>query len=315
DSVASRNNQGHSYPPKQPIPPKKAKKSFPIFAAAGIAVVLIAALIIGISLKNRSGSKALAQDNCMKSFEIDYDSINDQNNVPVLGNSDVQSGDILQVAFKDSTSGAPKDAWDVSEAQNRSVLAWVGDDSTLYLAQKGGVVAAPDSQGMFAGFYNLKSVSFENFDTSKAENLSSLFYYCSALESLDLSGFDTGSLTDMAWMFFCCSSLQNVDLSSFNTSSVTYMNSLFGGCSSLAKVDLSNFDTGSVTNMSAMFSDCSKLEALDLSNFKTDSVTDMAFLFCNCSSLGSLDIRNFNTGSVTDMSYMFYGCSNFTYLN
>ena len=205
----------------------------------------------------------------------------------------------------------------------------------------GNIVAPKDCRKLFEGYINLKSIVFNNFDTSSVTIMGNMFSYCSGLISLDLSNFVTSSVTIMEYMFNGCSSLTSLDVSNFDTSSVTYMGSMFADCSSLTSLDISNFNTSSVISMSTMFSGCSSLTTLDLSNFNTSSaismfamfhgcrlltsldvssfntssVTTMSTMFADCSSLTSLDLSNFNTSSVTEMSSMFNGCSSLTSLD
>lgn len=48
---------------------------------------------------------------------------------------------------------------------------------------------------------NLKSVSFNNFDTSNITDMSRMFQYCPSLISVDVSNFDTSNVINMASMF------------------------------------------------------------------------------------------------------------------
>ena len=66
---------------------------------------------------------------------------------PVFGSSYFRS-DIRSVVFKDTLADMPEDAWDVSEAQDGSVMAWVAQD-VLTIAGEGGVTANPDSSQLF----------------------------------------------------------------------------------------------------------------------------------------------------------------------
>ena len=98
-------------------------------------------------------------------------------------------------------------------------------DNTIY---------APEiSLSLFSDLTNLVSISFNNFDTSKATVMGDMFLQCLNLTSLDLSGFNTNKLQDVVCMFQDCSKLTNVDLSSFNMSNVTDMSGMFENCSSL----------------------------------------------------------------------------------
>ena len=82
------------------------------------------------------------------------------------------------------------------------------------------------------------------FDTSKVENMSSMFYECSSLISLDLSGFDTSEVKDMSYMFSGCSSLESLNLQNFNITKDTIINNIFQSCLNLKYIDLSNSEFG-----------------------------------------------------------------------
>ena len=222
----------------------------------------------------------------------------------------------------------PSDAvasWDVSEKQNKSVMAWIINDPDnsgmykLYIGGKGKVIAPADSSYLFYGlsssFSKTKTMNLTNLDTSRVTNMSSMFSFCSSLTSLDLSSFNTSKVTKMNSMFSNCSSLTSLDVSNFDTSNVTKMYSMFGDCNSLTSLDLSNFNTSKVTDMNGMFAYCRSLTSLDVSNFDTSNVTNMSTMFSSCSKLTNLDLSNFNTSNVTSMRQMFYYCSSLTSLD
>ena len=238
------------------------------------------------------------------------------------------------------------ESWDISEAQDDSVMSYVEDDGSgnstykLTIGGKGGIIANESMIGYFSYFSSMTSIDlsaldtsqvtdmmsmFEgcsltsldlsNFDTSQVINMGFMFNGCRSLVNLDVSNFDTSKVTDMSGMFCDCKSLTTLDVSNFDTSKVTAMSVMFQQCSSLTSLDLSNFNTSNVTAMSVMFQQCSSLTTLDVSNFDTSKVTAMSVMFQQCSSLTSLDLSNFNTSNVTDMNCMFWGCSSLTSLD
>ena len=120
------------------------------------------------------------------------------------------------------------------------------------------VVVKADISTEFTNIIPFSTVeaSFKGSDTSKLNNMISMFYGCSSLTSLDLSGWNTSNVTDMSSMFYDCNGLISLDLSSFNTSNVTDMASTFSKCSGLTSLDLSIWDTSKLNNMSSMFYGC-----------------------------------------------------------
>ena len=206
------------------------------------------------------------------------------------------------------------ESWDISEAGDGSVMAYVEDDGSgnstykLTIGGKGGIIANESMIDYFSGFNKMTSIDLSALDTSEVTNMIYMFTECRSLTNLDVSNFDTSEVTNMNCMFADCRSLTNLDVSNFDTSNVTDMGGMFDGCRGLTNLDVSNFDTSKVTDMIYMFGGCSSLTDLDVSNFDTSKVTDMSYMFGGCSSLKSLDVSNFDTSKVTDMSYMFCEC-------
>ena len=170
--------------------------------------------------------------------------------------------------------------------------------------------------GMFYSMDNLKTINFNNFDTSNVTNMYRMFCYCKSLTSLDLSSFNTSNVTNMSEMFRGCEVLTSLNgLNNFNTGGVTSMSYMFNDCKLLTSIDVTNFDTRNVTDMSDMFSACNALTSLDVSSFDTSNVTDMSYMFQLCLVLTSLDVSSFNTSNVTNMRSMFCYCNSLTSLD
>ena len=238
------------------------------------------------------------------------------------------------------------ESWDISEAGDGSVMAYVEDDGSgnstykVTIGGKAGIIANEsmvgyfyrfskvtsidlsaldtsemiNATGMFQWCEKLTSLDVSSFDTSNVTNMGQMFFLCSSLTSLDLSNFDTSKVTDMSWMFAGCS-ITSLDLSKFDTSKVTDMSEMFNWCSSLTSLDVSKFDTSKVTNMISMFESCRSLTSLDVSSFDTSNVTNMRGMFASCCGLTSLDVSNFDTSKVTDMSRMFSGQSDYSQMD
>ena len=176
----------------------------------------------------------------------------------VLGSSYARS-DILTVTFLDSISESDT-AWDVSEAGDGSVMAWVeanGDGYDLYIGGDGGVVLS-SGLDQFEYYTAVTEINFNGcVDTGSVVSFYGMFFGCESLTSLDVSGFDTSSAENMAWMFGACSSLTELDLSGFDTSKVTDMDAMFYYCASLTGLDLSGFAVSEDTFTDDMFADAS----------------------------------------------------------
>ena len=241
--------------------------------------------------------------------EGDYSLIRDNF---VLGNSAVNRESIVLVDFVDTLEGQGEGAWDVSAAQDGSVMAWVTQEPAgghLYIGGEGGVTANENSAGLFAQYANVAEIRFNGcFYTDAAVSMRDLFWGCRNLASLDVTDFRTENLQRADSMFGSCEKLTQLDVSSFDTSQVQRMDGMFFGCKSLTSLDVTHFDTSQVTDMAELFSYCKSLTSLDVTNFDTSQVTDMAGMFSGCTQLVSVDLSGFDTSQVTRMKSMFYEC-------
>ena len=366
--IASKVEPTETKPEPQPTPPPQPdagpKRSLPKWLIPGIAAaVAVIALAISIGSGGKKSAPAFSvkaptvqtaatepaptetvptvpmEVHTMAAADFVYE--DDISATPFWGQSQYLRKDVKTLTFQSSLQNAPSSAWDVSEAGDRSVLAWM-NNGDLYVAADGAIAPNPDASWLLQDFVNLKTIKFGNcFDTSSVTNMCAMFINCTSLTSLDLSDFDTSSVTDMGSMFDHCTSLTSLDLSGFDTSSVTDMRAMFQNCASLTSLDVSSFDTSNVTdmffmfnlcesltslelvsfdtsdviNMSYMFASCERLTGLDLSGFDTSNVTNMAGMFSNCKDLTSLDLTGFDTSNVADMSNMFRYCTSLTNLD
>ena len=146
-----------------------------------------------------------------------------RNNLPFWGQTAYKRGDVKTVTFRGSLEGVPADAQDVSQARDRSVLAWM-EDGNLTVAAEGKIAPNPNVSYMFSIFENVTAIDFGGcFDTSNVTNMGQMLYRCGNLAILDLSGFDTANVTNMGEMFCGCSSLTELDVSGFDTTNVYNM--------------------------------------------------------------------------------------------
>ena len=336
--IASKVEPTETKPEPQPTPPPQPdagpKRSLPKWLIPGIAAaVAVIALAISIGGEKKSAPapsvkaptvQTVATEpaptetvptipmevHTMAAADFVYE--DDISATPFWGQSQYLRKDVNTLTFQSSLQNAPSSAWDVSEAGDRSVLAWM-NNGDLYVAADGAIAPNPNASWLLEGFVNLKTIKFGNcFDTSSVTDMRSMFDHCTSLTSLDFSGFDTSSVTDMGAMFQNCASLTSLDVSSFDTSNVTHMFFMFNLCESLTDLDLSGFDTSNVTNMNSMFSGCEDLTSLDLAGFDTSNVTSMRYMFSFCESLTNLNLSGFDASAVTKMDSMFNGCDNLT---
>ncbi len=322
-------------PPRHDVKPKRPLPKWLIPGVAAVVAVIALAISIGSGGKKSAPAPSVKaptvqtvatepaptetvptipmEVHTMAAADFVYE--DDISATPFWGQSQYLRKDVNTLTFQSSLQNAPSSAWDVSEAGDRSVLAWM-NNGDLYVAADGAIAPNPDASWLLQDFVNLKTIKFGNcFDTSSVTDMSSMFDHCTSLTSLDLSGFDTSSVTNMSTMFQNCASLTSLDVSSFDTSNVTHMFFMFDLCKSLTSLDLASFDTSNVIDMDAMFANCERLTDLDLSGFDTANVTSMDYMFSNCKDLTSLDLSGFDTSNVADMSNMFRSCTSLTNLN
>ena len=233
---------------------------------------------------------------------------------PVLGNAAIRRRDIASIAFQPSLEGAPGYAWDVSEAGDGRVLAWVTPNGELYdltIAGDGGVrIEGQDGENhLFSDYSNAVSISLNGcVDLSRMQDLSRMFWDCDSLKQIDLAGICTENATNLSGMFAFCKSLEAIDLSGFDTSKVDSVGGMFLGCESLKRLDLSVLDTSCLTVAEALVAGCSALEEINFGGFDTSRVMDMSYMFSGCRNLKALDVTAFDTGRVTRMDGMFLDC-------
>ena len=165
------------------------------------------------------------------------------------------------------------ESWDISEAGDGSVMAYVEEDGTgndtykVTIGGKGGIIANESMVWYFADFNKMTSIDLSALDTSEVTNMGYMFIRCSSLTSLDVSNFDTSKVTAMYAMFEDCSSLTSLDVSNFDTSQVTKMSGMFENCKSLTSLDVSNFDISKVTAIYGMFCECPAWDTVDQTKF------------------------------------------------
>ena len=113
------------------------------------------------------------------------------------------------------------ESWDISEAGDGSVMAYVEDDGTsnstykVTIGGKGGIIANESMVGYFLGFNKMTSIDLSALDTSEVTNMNSMFVGCEGLTKLDVSNFDTSKVTNMSYMFCDCPAWTTVDQTKF----------------------------------------------------------------------------------------------------
>ncbi len=232
--------------------------------------------------------------------------------------SEIRRNTITKVTFTDDMSMVPAHAWDVSEEQDQSVMAWTEHISAeglteVVIAGQGGVWVddSNSSRWLFLQCTRLQEIHFNGcLDTSQMTSMWGLFRNCGQLVKVDVSSLNTSHVTDMGYMFEKCKSLKEIDLSGMDLSHVTDMGHMFCDCASLEQISFQGLDTSQVTDMQGLFTNCENLVSVDMSGLDTSKVTDMAGMFNSCRSLEKIDMTGWDTRNVVHFRTMFYGCWN-----
>lgn len=261
---------------KQEKPRNKSALGFKmVIPVIGLLLVaLVVAFVMTDTDKNRIQSAGVT-------YEDDLDDL------CVLG-SDVKRSWIRTIAFLDFQQGMPEDAWDVSEKQDGSVMAYIRNNDELYFAADGPIKANIDSSYFFAGYTNLEEIRYNDaFDTSDVTDMTGMFAECQNLNNPGVEALDTSQVTDMALMFCNIDNWKSFHWES-DTRNVTDMSYMFAECDSLASVSVYGWDTSSVTDMTAMFYNCPELEDVrGLESLDLSQVTQDADMFIRCPKLSS----------------------------
>ena len=188
------------------------------------------------------------------------------------------------------------DSWDVSQAQDGSIMVWVETNGTcgtaacvalkLYVGQEGGVIANQDSSYLFYGFRLLDNVKLNYLDTSLAKNMNYMFYNAHRYEygvrySLNLN---TSNVLTMEGMFHGVGNI----MSFYNSVTLS-----FG----------ENFDTSKVVNMKSMFSEIGRFK-VDLNfndKFTLNKVYDASYMFNNTAKSADNLVLNLRTMAFNDI--------------
>lgn len=237
------NNCGASLPPLPDFgqsSPRRARGTILLGIVVGVGLMGILALMLfgkktptrveqaneGSHEAEQTTPVANWQRNVMMSDPAEGETLNEKYVSSVLG-SDLTRTQVCSVTVLDSLEACPGNAWDVSENEDGSVMAWTeedGDQVDLYIAGEGGVAAPADCSELFACYENAQSIQFQDaFHTENTSDMNGMFAHSYQLESVDVGGFETGNVTDMGSMFSGCRGLTALDVSGWDTSRVSDM--------------------------------------------------------------------------------------------
>ena len=186
--------------PAQPPKPPKQKRPIPKWLILVTAVVVFFLLCFSIGSAKKPSAKTYVMEQAPHRYSNAY----------IWGQTKYLRENVYTLTFLSTLENAPSNAWDVSEAGDGSVLAWMVSGN-LCIAANGKIAPNSDASYTFAYFTNLKKIDFGDcFDTSNVTDMSCMFVNCSSLTELDLSSFNTSKLVNMSNMFSGCDALKNL---------------------------------------------------------------------------------------------------------
>ena len=148
----------------------------------------------------------------------------------------------------------------------------------LYICSSAQIYANENSRSLFGNFgRDLKKIVFENFDTSKVIDISSMFENCEKLKSLDLSNFNMENVDNFWYMFKGCESLSNIKFPNLDEKTSKYLylvlqnfvEVLDNSYKAVEKMlsEREDLDEDYLNMVVSMFEDCENLEKIDLPEF------------------------------------------------
>ncbi|MFK4968583.1 BspA family leucine-rich repeat surface protein [Lactococcus garvieae] len=157
-----------------------------------------------------------------------------------------------------------------------------------------GVIAPQNSSYLFGtsgsntGFNSTTNIlGLENLNVSSVTNMKGIFAEIPVLNFNGLHNWDTSKVQDMSAMFYRTKA-QEFKINSWNTTSVTNMKEMFWGGQALTQLDLSSWNIVNVTDMTRMFTWASALQELNISGWDTQGSKNLTEIFMGTSSLSTL---------------------------
>lgn len=131
-------------------------------------------------------------------------------------------------------------------------------------------------------------------DTSKIENMTSIFEGSKVTDYSFLTDFDTKSVKTFKYAFRSLSLSSNIelDLSNFNLSSCTDVSFMFRGSQRILSISCRDWDVKNVTTFESMCDNATRLKNIDISNWDMQSCTNFSQMFSNCYDLTNNSLQS-----------------------
>lgn len=207
-----------------------------------------------------------------------------------------------RIIFTDAPSPEGNRLVDVSDAQDRSILAWnqtIGGELCLVVStcEKGkGIALNEVSNYAFSGFYGLESIEWNNVvSTKNVVTMRRMFEASKSLKSLDLSCFDVRNVKFLEGLLADCPRLTDIKWFPLDqTGKIENTDFMFSHCNDLRSVNLSGFNTSSLKSCRGMFND-SGIRAINLGDWyptSPDKTLNVEKMFAVTGLLSVLTTRN-----------------------
>ena len=140
-------------------------------------------------------------------------------------------------------------------------------DEIIAIGVSGKVYAPKDSSKLFSLPY-LEYIEADKIDTSKVEDMSSMFEKAYCLTNLNISNWDTSNVVTMEATFCRTPNLTKIDISKWNMNNVKNMDYMFFQSKSIQQLNLSNIKLDYEIDSVWMLKDNTSLKLLDFSQSK-----------------------------------------------
>lgn len=224
--------------------------------------------------------------------------------------------DFGQFLYKCSAFNANLGDWDVSRCQVFSSMFHGCSKFTGQGLEKWKVGRGIQFRAMF---HTCLALNFNpaQWDVSKTNNLSSMFYKCQMLGSgsttVDFTAWASKvkHVKEFTDMFRDCRYFTGKGVKTWlmdkNNKAVS-LSGMFAGCEKFVE-DVSLWKVDNVENMSALFDNCKNYDGKGLEKWNVSNVKDMSFMF-RFNNKNVADLKNWDVSHVENMAYMFADCSN-----
>ncbi len=204
--------------------------------------------------------------------------------------------------------GVPKDGLDISELQDKSIMAYLEGD-ILKIVSLSDIYTGSDASSMFMDLRNVTNIEFGNFNSSNATDVSNMFKSCVSLKTIDFAKIDISSATAMKDFICGCKALTKVDVSSLNTGNIVNMRGVFYDCDGLTNIDISSWNTSKVQDIGFIVAECNNLVEFNMEGLDLSSVTIVRHMFKYCEKLETVFLENLDFSKIKNTEQMFGGCT------